>query len=139
MTTTDDVVSGRPGLRALDPPGLPVPRGFSQTIDANGFVFVSGQLPVDADRVLVGDGDAELQVRRVFENVRIALEANGLGLGDIVKLTALVVTMEAYEAFRNVRDELFQLPLPTSTVGCVTEIVIPGAEIEIDAIAVRTA
>ena len=120
---------------ALDPEGLPVPRGFSQTMAVNGLVFVSGQLPVDADRQLVGAGDAREQTRQVFRNLETALQANGLGLQDIVKFTTLVVGNDAYEAFRDVRDELLQPPFPTSTVGCVVDIVLPGAVIEIDVVA----
>lgn len=123
------------GLLALDPDGLPAPRGFSQTIAFDGLVLVSGQLPVDAERRLVGDDDPVEQTRQVFRNIRIALEANGLGFEHIVKFTALVTTNEAYEAFRTVRDELIEPPFPTSTVACVTEIVLPGAVIEIDVIA----
>jgi enamine deaminase RidA (YjgF/YER057c/UK114 family) len=120
---------------ALDPAGLPVPRGFSQSMSVGDIVFVSGQLPVDADRELVGGDDAVAQTRQVFHNLEVALKANGLGLQDIVKFTTLVVTNAAYEAFRDVRDELISPPFPTSTVACVTDIVIPGAVIEIDVIA----
>jgi enamine deaminase RidA (YjgF/YER057c/UK114 family) len=100
-------------------------------------VFVSGQLPVNADRELVGADDPIAQTRQVFHNLEVALRANGLELEDIVKFTALVVGNDAYEAFRTVRDELMEPPFPTSTVGCVVDIVIPGAVIEIDVIAAR--
>jgi 2-iminobutanoate/2-iminopropanoate deaminase len=120
---------------ALEPAGLPVPRGFSQSMSVGDIVFVSGQLPVNAERELVGGDDPVAQTRQVFHNLEVALNANGLGLQDIVKFTALVVTNDAYEAFRDVRDELIDPPFPTSTVACVTEIVIPGAVIEIDVIA----
>jgi enamine deaminase RidA (YjgF/YER057c/UK114 family) len=122
-------------LVALDPEGLPTPRGFSQTIAFGGIVLVSGQLPVDADRRLVSDDPVE-QARQVFRNLETALEANGLGLQHIVKFTAFVVGNEGYEAFRTARDEMIDPPFPTSTVGCVTEIVIPGAVVEIEAMAV---
>jgi 2-iminobutanoate/2-iminopropanoate deaminase len=122
-------------LVALDPEGLPTPRGFSQTVAFGGIVLVSGQLPVDAERRLVSD-DAVEQARQVFRNLEIALKANGLGLQHIVKFTAFVIGNEGYEAFRTVRDEMIQPPFPTSTVGVVAEIVIPGALVEIEAIAV---
>jgi enamine deaminase RidA (YjgF/YER057c/UK114 family) len=122
-------------LVALDPPELAAPRGFSHTIAFGGLVLVSGQLPIDAERRLVGEGDPVQQARQVFDNLRIALAANGLGFEHIVKFTALVTTEDAYEAFRTVRDELIEPPFPTSTVACVTDIVFPGAVIEIEAMA----
>lgn len=132
--TADALESGFP-LVALDPEDLPTPRGFSQTVAFGGIVLVSGQLPVDAERRLVS-ADAVEQARQVFRNLEIALKANGLGLQHIVKFTAFVIGNEGYEAFRTVRDEVIQPPFPTSTVGCVAEIVIPGALVEIEAIAV---
>jgi 2-iminobutanoate/2-iminopropanoate deaminase len=132
--SSEAALSGAPVI-ARDPDGLPVPRGFSQSMTVGDLVFVSGQLPVNAARELVGGDDAVAQTRQVFHNLEVALKANGLGLQDIVKFTALVVTNDAYEAFRDVRDELIRAPFPTSTVACVTEIVIPGAVIEIDVVA----
>jgi enamine deaminase RidA (YjgF/YER057c/UK114 family) len=132
---TGDVKVGGSSLVALDPEGLPAPRGFSQTIAVGGLVFVSGQLPIDAEGNLVGGDDPVEQARQVFRNLRVALQANRLDLQHIVKFTALVVGKEAYEAFRTVRAELIEPPFPTSTVGCVVDIVIPRAVVEIDVIA----
>lgn len=131
MTGTSD---GFP-LTIIDAEGLPRPRGFSQTIAFGGIVLVSGQLPVDAEGRLVSADPVE-QARQVIRNLQTALEANGLGLRHVVKFTAFVVGNEGYEAFRSARAELIEPPFPTSTVGCVTEIVIPGAVVEIEAIAV---
>lgn len=133
---TRDTASNRPSLLTRNPDGMPAARGFSQTIETRGLVFVSGQLPVDQNGRLVGDGDPIAQVRQVFHNLSVALEASGGGLKHIVKFTAFVVGTDAYEAFRTVRAELIEPPFPTSTVACVTEIVIPGAVVEIDAIAI---
>lgn len=132
---TADAPDSSFSLVALDPEELPVPRGFSQTVAFGGIVLVSGQLPVDAKRQLVSDDPIE-QARQVFRNIEIALKANGLGLEHVVKFTALVVGNEGYEGYRTARDEMIRPPFPTSTVGCVTEIVIPGALVEIEAIAV---
>jgi 2-iminobutanoate/2-iminopropanoate deaminase len=132
---TSNALDSTFSLVALDPEGLPTPRGFSQTVAFGGIVLVSGQLPVDAERRLVSDDPVE-QARQTFRNIETALKANGLGLEHIVKFTAIVIGNEGYEAFRTVRDELIRPPFPTSTVACVAEIVIPGALVEIEAIAV---
>ena len=57
---------------------------YSQAIEANGMVFVSGQLPIDAATGVMPDG-VEAQARQSLENIKHILEAAGLTMADIVK------------------------------------------------------
>ena len=62
---------------------------YSQAIEANGMVFVSGQLPIDAATGIMPEG-VEAQARQSLENIRHILEAAGLTMADIVKTTVFL-------------------------------------------------
>ncbi|NAZ39114.1 MAG: deaminase, partial [Acidilobus sp.] len=63
---------------------------YSQAIVAGDLVFISGQIPIDPRTGKLVEGDFEAQVRRVLENLRAILEAAGLTLDDVVKVTAFL-------------------------------------------------
>lgn len=120
-----------------DPPGLPTPRGFSQSMKWAGIVFVSGQLPLDVSGSVVSD-DFRIQCRQVFRNIQVALESQDATLGDIVMLTVYLTNMDMYEAFREVRKEVLQEPFPTSTLIGVTGLAVDRALLEIEVLAAST-
>jgi 2-iminobutanoate/2-iminopropanoate deaminase len=60
---------------------------YSQAVKANGFLFVSGQLPIDPASGLLVEGDIAEQARVILENLRAILEAAGSSLGKVVKTT----------------------------------------------------
>ncbi|MCZ9342685.1 RidA family protein, partial [Streptomyces sp. TRM76130] len=67
---------------------------YSHVVTAAGrLVAVSGQLPLDEDGRIVGEGDPAAQARQVFENLRRCLAAAGAGFDDVVKLTYFVTDM----------------------------------------------
>ena len=76
------------GKRFLSPDTLPAPFGYSHVVDAPArrVIYVSGQVPLDAEGHLVGEGDFQAQARQVFENLTRALEAADASWGDVVKL-----------------------------------------------------
>jgi len=63
---------------------------YSQAIVAGDLVFISGQIPIDPRTGKLVEGDFEAQVRRVLENLKAILEAAGLTLDDVVKVTAFL-------------------------------------------------
>jgi enamine deaminase RidA (YjgF/YER057c/UK114 family) len=87
----------------LNPPELPDWSSFfSQVICVEGHgvkqVFVSGQVGVDAQKQLAGDGGFEAQTERAFENLGTALAGAGAAWTDVVKLTIYVVRYEEAQA-----------------------------------------
>ena len=124
--------------RFHSPPALPEPKGYSHVAQATGsrIVHISGQLPLDRDRNLVGD-DFAGQVRQAFANLGLALEAAGLGWPDVVKLGIFVTELDGLAALRAVRDEFVDTTNPpASTLVQVVGLAQPGAMIEIEAVAV---
>lgn len=80
-------------------------------------VAVSGQVPVDGDGRLVGEGVAEAHVRHVYANLATALEAASCTLDDVVKLTVYLTDLADLPAFRRVRDEHQDARRPTGLLA----------------------
>jgi enamine deaminase RidA (YjgF/YER057c/UK114 family) len=124
--------------KTLIPPG---PAGFSHIAKVNHgtIVFLSGQVPSDASGKLVGEGDFEAQVEQVFANLKIAVEAAGGVMADIVKLNYyLVAEVEQSDVpkLRPIRDRYINVEKPpASTFVVVSRLMRPGWLIEIEAIA----
>jgi reactive intermediate/imine deaminase len=120
------------------PEGSTPVNGYSHAVAFNGTVVtVSGQVPVDADGALVGEGDVEAQVRQVFANLTTVLAAAGAKLSDVVKISVFLTDIAAdLPAFRRVRDEHFDpAHLPASSLIQVAGLVNPAFRVEIEAVA----
>ena len=85
---------------------------------------------------LVGEGDVVAQYRQVWKNVGFALDAVGLRYEHLVKTTTYVVGETNIPAIRGVRKELAPSKAPTSTMLVVPALAIPGALVEVEAVAV---
>jgi enamine deaminase RidA (YjgF/YER057c/UK114 family) len=120
------------------PEGLGVAEGYSHATAGTGrIVAVSGQLAMNAERELVGGSDPLAQSRQVFANLETALRAAGATPADVFKLTIFLTDIADLAAVRAARDEfLGAAPRPASTLVQVTALVVPGACVEIEALAV---
>ena len=127
----------------INPPTLiaPGPAGYSHVAKVNHgtIVYLSGQVPSDASGKLIGEGDFEAQVEQVFGNLKIAVEAAGGVMADIVKLNYyLVAEVEPSEVskLRPIRDRYINVENPpASTFVVVSRLMRPGWMIEIEAVA----
>ena len=81
------------------------------------WLFVSGQLALDGDGVLVGAGDMAAQTEQVFENLVHILEAHGATFEDVVKVQTFVTTLEGFPEVREVRARYLPEEPPASTAG----------------------
>ncbi len=129
---------GGPRFRMI--PGAPRPVApFSHCVEANGWVFVTGQMPTDPM-----DPDAPLpegivaQTRRVMENLRLVLSGCGLGLEHIVQARCFLTEFERdYAAFNETYASYFpEDRRPARTTVGVTALAV-GALVEIDLVAMR--
>ncbi|MFE9568703.1 RidA family protein [Streptomyces sp. NPDC006692] len=123
------------------PQGSPPVNGYSHAVAFTGpTVAVSGQVPVDAEGRIVGESDAAAQIRQVFTNLGIALQAAGARFQDVVKLTVYLTDLTDLGAFRRIRDEhLDPARPPACSLVKVAGLVHPAFRIEIDALAVLPA
>ena len=107
---------------------------YSQAIRAGGFVFVSGQIPIDpATGEFVAGGIGE-QTERVLKNLSAVLEAAGSGLGNVVKTTVFLADMNEFSRMNEVYARFFtEAPPARATVAAAG---LPrNARVEIEAVA----
>jgi enamine deaminase RidA (YjgF/YER057c/UK114 family) len=127
----DEPGSGR--LKGLFPEGAPAAaQGYSPGIAAEGrrVVFVSGQGPADLN------AGKEAQIRQTFDRIGLVLKAGGATFRDVVMIRAYFTQLTRdLPIYRRVRRDYLVEPFPASTAVGVTELAIPGLEVEIEAIA----
>ena len=87
-------------LEAVNPPALARPHGYSHAYEVQGgkTLYIAGQVALDREGTLVGQGDLVAQFRQVCENLRAAVSARGGQLTDVVKLSVYVLSTADYKA-----------------------------------------
>jgi len=113
-------------------PGAAVPGGqYSHVVTANGFAYVSGQVPVDpATKIMPADFAG--QVRQTLRNVESILRGVGLTLADVVKVNAYLSDVTRFAEYNAIYTEFFpEAPPARTTVGCQ----LIGMLVEIDCVA----
>lgn len=108
---------------------------FTDAVRAGDLLFVSGIVPVDEHRELVGGDDVVAQARAVFDNMSHVLAAAGCTFADVVKVTVFLTDVADRPLVNPVRQEVFGETRPASTLVEVSALVIPGAKIEVEAVA----
>jgi 2-iminobutanoate/2-iminopropanoate deaminase len=109
---------------------------YSQAIDSDGFVFLSGQTPVDPATGKLVDGDVGAQVEQSFRNLFNVLAAAGLGPDDVVKATVYLTNMSDFAKMNGAYERQFAAPYPARTTIGVAALPL-GANVEIELIARR--
>ncbi len=104
-------------------------------IRAESFVYVSGMMPWDKDRRVVGVGDVKAQARQALTNMEATLQAAGASLADIIKITFFLTDIRDKNAVWDVRKEMFGGSRPASTLVEVVHLVDPLALLEVEAVA----
>ena len=112
--------------------GAATPAGqYSHAVTANGFVYVSGQGPVDPKTGIKSDNFAE-QIRQTLRNVETILKGVGAGLEDVVKVNAYLADLTRFKEYNDVYTEFFKnTPPARTTIGCQ----LLGIQVEIDCVA----
>ncbi len=126
MTFTRDVVSTDKAPKAIGP--------YSQAIKANGFVFISGQVPIDPATGNVIEGDIAQQTERVLNNLAAILQAAGSSVEKVVKTTVFLKNMSDFAVMNETYAKVFKnAPPARSTVEAAR---LPkDVQVEIDVIA----
>jgi len=108
---------------------------YSQGIAANGFIFVSGQIPFDPKTGELNTGSIEDQTRQVLKNLTAVLEAGGSSLDQVVKATVFLQDMNDFAKMNAVYSEFFKPPYPARAAVQVAR--LPrDAKVEIEALAI---
>jgi reactive intermediate/imine deaminase len=108
---------------------------YADAVEAGGFLYISGMLPVNADGELVGAGDVSTQSAQVLDNVGAVLRATGATFDNVVRVGVYVRDIADRELINVVRRRYFGDARPASTLVEVSALAHPDALVEIEAVA----
>ncbi|MEI4768269.1 Rid family detoxifying hydrolase [Psychrobacillus sp. FJAT-51614] len=109
---------------------------YSHAVEADDFIFLSGQTAMNADTVENLQGNIAEQTKQCFTNLLEVLEAANLTHDDVVKVNVYLTDMNHFSSMNEVYKTFFNEPYPART--CVAVLALPlGAEVEIEMIAKR--
>jgi len=107
---------------------------YSQAIKANGFIFASGQIPLDPATMRIVEGGVEEQTGRVLDNLKAVLEAAGSSLDRVVKTTVYLADMNEFAAMNEIYAKYFGATKPARATVQVAR--LPrDVKVEIDVVA----
>ena len=124
-------MSDKQAISSEQAPGAIGP--YSQAVRAGGFVYLSGQIPLDPATMEVVEGDFRARAERVFANLRAVTRAAGGSLEDVVKLNIYLTDLGQFAAVNEVMSEFFDQPYPArAAVGVAS---LPkGVDIEVEGV-----
>lgn len=109
---------------------------FSQAIEANGFVFASGQIALDPKTGELNAGSIEEQTRLVLNNLKAVFEAAEISLDNVLKCNVYLQDMNDYSGMNAVYGEFFNSPFPARAAVQVARLP-KNVKVEIEAVAVK--
>ncbi len=109
---------------------------YSQAIEVNGFVYASGQLPINPATGAFPEGGVKEQTRQSILNVKAILEEAGLALSNVVKTTVYLTDMGDFAAMNEVYSQFFAQPFPARSAIAVKALP-KGALVEVEVVAAR--
>ena len=123
-------------MKAIATQNAPAAIGpYSQAIEANGTVYVSGQLGIDPSTGNFAEGVAVAQARQSLTNISNILKEAGLSMKNVVKVTVLLADINDFAAVNEIYKDFFEAPFPARSAFAVAALP-KGGKIEIEAIAV---
>ena len=118
----------------ISTPAAPAAIGtYSQAVKCGNTVYLSGQIPLDPATGNLVEGEIEVHIRRVFENLRALALAAGGSMANVAKLNVFLTDLGHFTKVNAVMQEYFQAPYPArAAIGVAA---LPkGAQVEMDAI-----
>ena len=114
------------------------PYNYSAAAVVGDYIFASGQVAVDEQGEIVGEGDFLKQAHQVLRNVQQLLGAAGASMAEVAKVTIFLVNADDFAHIPGLRSQYFQTPYPADTTVIVESLARPGLLIEVEVIAVKT-
>lgn len=109
---------------------------YSQAVEANGTLYVAGQVPLDPETMKVVEGGIQEQTMRVMKNIGAILEAAGYNFSNVVKCTCLLSDINNFKAMNEIYGQFFPENPPARAAFAVKDLPL-GVLIEIEAVAVK--
>ena len=108
---------------------------YSQAVKVDGFLFISGQIPLDPSTMELVEG-IENQINQVFENINQILKADGMDFSNVVKLSVLLEDLSHFEKVNEIMASIFSKPYPARAAYEVSKLP-KGSSVEIETIAFK--
>jgi len=122
-------------MKAISTNNAPAAIGpYSQAIEVNGFVYASGQLPIDPATGVFPEGGIKEQTAQSIKNAQMILEAAGTDLKHVVKTTVYLANMSDFAAMNEVYSQFFSEPFPARSAVAVKDLP-KGALVEVEVLA----
>lgn len=109
---------------------------YSQAVEANGTLYISGQVPLDPATGKIVEGGITEQTTQVLKNIKAILTAAGYSLNEVVKSTCLLSDMSDFKAMNEVYAQFYTSDQPARAAFAVKGLPL-GALIEIETVAVK--
>jgi len=109
---------------------------YSQAVEANGFLFISGQIPINPQTSSIVEGGIKEQTEQVLKNIGAILKQAGLDYSNVVKSTCLLSDMDNFAAMNEVYAKYFTNEMPARAAYGVVKLPL-GVLIEIECIAAK--
>lgn len=109
---------------------------YSQAVEVNGTLYISGQIPINAATGKIVDGDVSAQAEQVFKNIRAILDEAGYSFTDVVKSTVFIADMSLFPELNEVYKKYYSQDCPARSTIAVKGLPL-GALVEIETIAVK--
>jgi 2-iminobutanoate/2-iminopropanoate deaminase len=123
--------------KIISTPKAPAAVGpYSQAVEINGTLFLSGQVAIDPETGKLVEGGITEQTQQVFRNISAILSEAGFGFNDVVKTTCFLSSMADFKAMNEVYAKHFPGDKPARAAFAVKELPL-GAMIEIETIAMK--
>ena len=121
----------------IKPASMSQPTGYSYAVKKSGTpVYIAGQVALDGQGKIVGEGDAAAQTEQVFANIKSVVEACGGAMADIVKINVYVTDISYRPAIAAARQKHFpDGQFPASTFVVISALAQPQFLVEIEAVA----
>ena len=124
-------------MQAIHTDNAPAAIGpYSQAIEVNGFVFASGQIPLDPKTGTFVEGGIKEQTRQALTNASSILKAAGTDLAHVVKTTVYLDSMDDFAAMNEVYAQFFNSPFPARSAVAVEKLP-KGALVEVEVLAAK--
>jgi len=109
---------------------------YSQAVEANGTLYISGQLPIDTNTAKIVEGGVKEQTTQCLHNIGAILTEAGYGFANVVKSTVLLADMNDFTTVNEVYASFYKEPYPARICYQVAKLPM-GALVEIETIAVK--
>lgn len=129
--------AGAQTIERMNPRTMTQPTAYSHLVKYDQLMFIAGQVALDGDGNVVGEGDMAAQFRQVLENLKTVLASEGADFSDVVKINIFTTDIDSFREHGEIRRKYFGDHAPASTLVQIERLARPVFLVEIEAIAIR--